>query len=242
MAEEKEIEETAVNVEKKPTRKMNFVFEILKIKKQLRWVVKNMNIVLGTDKDNEYPVVKYYKGKLDPSGTVNVKDLIKKHETDSCYDICAYIPSKEVLTELAKDNNRFTKLLNLLSAHGSDSIVIAPGETIVVPTNVCFELPNNIECQCRPRSGLTSQGITIGWGTVDEDYRGDVGIIVTNINKMMENIKKKGHSSLNPLLMISLINKINKGIKIIKQTIKSILISTLFLNLIILSSMMFPPL
>ena len=182
MAEEKEIEETAVNVEKKPTRKMNFVFEILKIKKQLRWVVKNMNIVLGTDKDNEYPVVKYYKGKLDPSGTVNVKDLIKKHETDSCYDICAYIPSKEVLTELAKDNNRFTKLLNRLSAHGSDSIVIAPGETIVVPTNVCFELPINIECQCRPRSGLTSQGITIGWGTVDEDYRGDVGIIVTNIS------------------------------------------------------------
>lgn len=182
MAEEKEIEETAVNVEKKPTRKMNFVFEILKIKKQLRWVVKNMNIVLGTDKDNEYPVVKYYKGKLDPSGTVNVKDLIKKHETDSCYDICAYIPSKEVLTELAKDNDRFTKLLNRLSAYGSDSIVIAPGETIVVPTNVCFELPNNIECQCRPRSGLTSQGITIGWGTVDEDYRGDVGIIVTNIS------------------------------------------------------------
>ena len=182
MAEEKEIEETAVDVEKKPTRKMNFVFEILKIKKQLRWVVKNMNIVLGTDKDNEYPVVKYYKGKLDPSGTVNVKDLIKKHETDSCYDICAYIPSKEVLTELAKDNDRFTKLLNHLSAYGSDSIVIAPGETIVVPTNVCFELPNNIECQCRPRSGLTSQGITIGWGTVDEDYRGDVGIIVTNIS------------------------------------------------------------
>ena len=184
MAEEKEIEETAVGVEKKPTRKMNFVFEILKIKKQLRWVVKNMNIVLGTDKDNEYPVVKYYKGKLDPSGTVNVKDLIKKHETDSCYDICAYIPSKEVLTELAKDNDndRFTKLLNHLSAYGSDSIVIAPGETIVVPTNVCFELPNNIECQCRPRSGLTSQGITIGWGTVDEDYRGDIGIIVTNIS------------------------------------------------------------
>lgn len=182
MAEEKEIEETAVDVEKKPTRKMNFVFEILKIKKQLRWVVKNMNIVLGTDKDNEYPVVKYYKGKLDPSGTVNVKDLIKKHETDSCYDICAYIPSKDVLSELAKDNNRFTKLLNHLSAYGSDSIVIAPGETIVVPTNVCFELPNNIECQCRPRSGLTSQGITIGWGTVDEDYRGDVGIIVTNIS------------------------------------------------------------
>lgn len=182
MAEEKEIEETAVDVEKKPTRKMNFVFEILKIKKQLRWVVKNMNIVLGTDKDNEYPVVKYYKGKLDPSGTVNVKDLIKKHETDSCYDICAYIPSKEVLTELAKDNDRFAKLLNRLSAYGSDSIVIAPGETIVVPTNVCFELPNNIECQCRPRSGLTSQGITIGWGTVDEDYRGDIGIIVTNIS------------------------------------------------------------
>lgn len=183
MAEEKEIDiEAAVNVEKKPTRRMNFVFEILKIKKQLRWVVKNMNIVLGTDKDNEYPVVKYYKGKLDPSGTVNVKDLIKKHETDSCYDICAYIPSKDVLSELAKDNNRFTKLLNHLSAYGSDSIVIAPGETIVVPTNVCFELPNNIECQCRPRSGLTSQGITIGWGTVDEDYRGDIGIIVTNIS------------------------------------------------------------
>ena len=191
MAEEKEIdvEEQAVGIEKKPTRKMNFVFEILKIKKQLRWVVKNMNIILGTDKDNEYPIVKYYKGKLDPSGTTNVKDLIKKHETDSCYDICAYIPSKEILTELAKDNDRFTKLLNHLNEDESNSIILEPGKTIVVPTNVCFELPNNIECQCRPRSGLTSQGITIGWGTVDEDYRGDVGIIVTNISNENFTIK-----------------------------------------------------
>lgn len=188
MAEEKEIptlssditEETSVDVEKKPTRKMNFVFEILRIKKQLRWVIKNMNVVLGTDKNNEYPVVKYYKGKLDPSGTVEVKDLIKKHETDSCYDICVYIPSKEVLAELAKDkdDDRFTKVLNHLNE--DDNIVLKTGETITVPTNICFDLPHNIECQCRPRSGLTSQGITVGWGTVDEDYRGDVGIIITN--------------------------------------------------------------
>lgn len=188
MAEEKEIstlssditEETNVDVEKKPTRKMNFVFEILRIKKQLRWVIKNMNVVLGTDKNNEYPVVKYYKGKLDPSGTVEVKDLIKKHETDSCYDICVYIPSKEVLAELAKDkdDDRFTKVLNHLNEDGN--IVLKTGETITVPTNICFDLPHNIECQCRPRSGLTSQGITVGWGTVDEDYRGDVGIIITN--------------------------------------------------------------
>ena len=189
MAEEKEIptlsfsdlaEETNADTEKKPIRKMNFVFEILRIKKQLRWVIKNMNIVLGTDKNNEYPVVKYYKGKLDPSGTVEVKDLIKKHETDSCYDICVYIPSKEVLAELAKDkdDDRFTKVLNHLNEDGN--IVLKTGETITVPTNICFDLPHNIECQCRPRSGLTSQGITVGWGTVDEDYRGDVGIIITN--------------------------------------------------------------
>ena len=188
MAEEKEIptlssdlaEEMSTDTEKKPTRKMNFVFEILRIKKQLRWVIKNMNIVLGTDKNNEYPVVKYYKGKLDPSGTVEVKDLIKKHENDSCYDICVYIPSKEVLAELAKDkdDDRFTTVLNHLNEDGS--IVLKSGETITVPTNICFDLPHNIECQCRPRSGLTSQGITVGWGTVDEDYRGDVGIIITN--------------------------------------------------------------
>ena len=187
MAEEKETlsfsdlaEETNADTEKKPARKMNFVFEILRIKKQLRWVIKNMNIVLGTDKNNEYPVVKYYKGKLDPSGTVEVKDLIKKHETDSCYDICVYIPSKEVLAELAKDKDgdRFTKVLNHLNEDGN--IVLKTGETITVPTNICFDLPHNIECQCRPRSGLTSQGITVGWGTVDEDYRGDVGIIITN--------------------------------------------------------------
>ena len=187
MAEEKETlsfsdlaEETNADTEKKPAKKMNFVFEILRIKKQLRWVIKNMNIVLGTDKNNEYPVVKYYKGKLDPSGTVEVKDLIKKHETDSCYDICVYIPSKEVLAELAKDkdDDRFTKVLNHLNEDGN--IVLKTGETITVPTNICFDLPHNIECQCRPRSGLTSQGITVGWGTVDEDYRGDVGIIITN--------------------------------------------------------------
>lgn len=57
---------------------------------------------------------------------------------------------------------------------------IKPGETLIIPLGICFEIPAGYEVQIRPRSGLSKQSIEVIIGTVDSDYRGEVGAIIHN--------------------------------------------------------------
>jgi len=57
---------------------------------------------------------------------------------------------------------------------------IKPNETLVIPLGVCFEIPAGYEIQIRPRSGLSKRNIFVQFGTIDSDYRGEVGAIVYN--------------------------------------------------------------
>ena len=62
-------------------------------------------------------------------------------------------------------------------------IMLEPGQFKVIPTGLYFELPTNVELQVRPRSGLAAKhGVTVlnSPGTVDSDYRGEVGVILIN--------------------------------------------------------------
>jgi dUTP pyrophosphatase len=72
--------------------------------------------------------------------------------------------------------------MDLLAAV-SAPLVIAPGGRALVPTGLCIALPAGFELQVRPRSGLAlKNGIMLANspGTIDEDYRGELGIIVLN--------------------------------------------------------------
>jgi dUTP pyrophosphatase len=65
-------------------------------------------------------------------------------------------------------------------------VELAPGEIALVPTGLVMELPPDVECQVRPRSGLAlKHGITLpnSPGTIDPDYRGELGIIVQNLGR-----------------------------------------------------------
>ncbi len=65
-------------------------------------------------------------------------------------------------------------------------IIVKAGEVKLVPTNLIFEIPNGYEIQVRPRSGLAlKHGITLlnSPGTIDSDYRGEVGIIMSNFSQ-----------------------------------------------------------
>ena len=65
-------------------------------------------------------------------------------------------------------------------------MIIERGETVLVPTGLYIELPEGLEAQIRPRSGLAlKHGITLlnSPGTIDSDYRGEIKIIVTNLGK-----------------------------------------------------------
>ncbi len=66
------------------------------------------------------------------------------------------------------------------------SIVVRPGERVLVPTGLAMEIPLGYEVQVRPRSGLSLKSpllIVNAPGTIDCDYRGEVNIIVGNFGK-----------------------------------------------------------
>ncbi|MBE7731217.1 dUTP diphosphatase [Komagataeibacter sp. FXV3] len=72
--------------------------------------------------------------------------------------------------------------MDLLAAV-TEPMAIAAGGRALVPTGLCVALPRGYEMQIRPRSGLAlKHGITLpnAPGTIDEDYRGEIGIIVMN--------------------------------------------------------------
>jgi dUTP pyrophosphatase len=74
--------------------------------------------------------------------------------------------------------------LDLLAAVAEDApIILAPGKYALVPTGLAIALPAGYEAQVRPRSGLAARhGVTVlnAPGTVDADYRGEIGVPLIN--------------------------------------------------------------
>src|SRR5699024_8705881 len=85
------------------------------------------------------------------------------------------LPSYETIASAGMD----------LRAHLDQPITLKPMERKLIPTGLSMELPAGYEAQIRPRSGLAlKNGITLlnAPGTIDADYRGDIGIILVNLS------------------------------------------------------------
>jgi dUTP pyrophosphatase len=84
--------------------------------------------------------------------------------------------------------------LDLLAAVPEDApIILAPGSHVLVPTGLVIALPRGFEAQVRPRSGLAAKhGITVlnAPGTVDADYRGEVGVLLINHGEVPFTIRR----------------------------------------------------
>jgi len=115
--------------------------------------------------------------------TIEDENLLPKYETiyASGMDLKAY---------------SYTYPSDLKTDHGIKedwSFTLAPLKRILIKTGLHIELPLNIEAQIRPRSGLAlKNGISIvnSPGTIDSDYRGDIGIILINLGEEPFIIKK----------------------------------------------------
>ena len=73
-----------------------------------------------------------------------------------------------------------------LRANLDEAVVLKPLERRLIPTGLFMEIPAGFEAQIRPRSGLAlKKGISIvnTPGTIDADYRGEIGIILINLSK-----------------------------------------------------------
>ena len=89
--------------------------------------------------------------------------------------------SKHVLPSYASDHAAGMDL----RANLKENIVLKPLERKLVPTGLFIELPVGYEAQIRPRSGLSlKKGVTVlnTPGTIDADYRGEIGVILVNLS------------------------------------------------------------
>ncbi len=85
------------------------------------------------------------------------------------------LPSYETIASAGMD----------LRAHIVDAIVLKPLERKIIPTGLFMELPVGHEAQVRPRSGLAAKhGVSVlnSPGTIDADYRGEIGVILVNLS------------------------------------------------------------
>lgn len=80
--------------------------------------------------------------------------LQKGHDTDSGYDLKTTRPFK-----------------------------LLPNQVKLIPTSLFLQLDTNIEAQVRPKSSISAKGILVHFGTVDSDYRGEVQVVMQNLNQ-----------------------------------------------------------
>jgi len=94
----------------------------------------------------------------------------------------------KVLNHSKNDLPKYETLLSAgmdVRANLTESICLNPLERKLIPTGIFLEIPAGFECQVRPRSGLAfKNGITVlnSPGTIDADYRGEVGVILINLS------------------------------------------------------------
>ena len=73
-----------------------------------------------------------------------------------------------------------------LYASVENEIILNPGERKLIPTGISVAIPEGFEGQIRPRSGLAIHhgiGVVNGPGTIDADYRGELGVVLINLGK-----------------------------------------------------------
>lgn len=107
------------------------------------------------------------------------EDPIYSHEGDSGFDLRAWLQENEEGVKFDKDLNKLT-------------VTLKPLERRLIHTGLYFRLPEFTEIQCRPRSGCSiKEGLTVinSPGTVDENFRGEVCILVINLSDKKLTIK-----------------------------------------------------
>lgn len=91
----------------------------------------------------------------------------------------------------------------------NETVTLQPLERTLIPTGLFIELPEGVEAQVRPRSGLAiKQGITClnTPGTIDADYRGEIKVILINLSNEMQSVQNGDRIAQ---LVIQRVEKIN---------------------------------
>lgn len=99
--------------------------------------------------------------------------------------------NKPLIKIVNKSKNALPEYSTTLSAgmdlrsNNDDKITIKPLERVLIKTGLFIQLPEGLEAQVRPRSGMAlKHGVTVlnTPGTIDADYRGEIGVILVNLS------------------------------------------------------------
>lgn len=97
----------------------------------------------------------------------------------------------KLLSENAKVPHKEYKTDSGFDLYASENILIAPNSTVRVPTGVSVGLPENMEAQVRPKSGITAKTqLRVQLGTVDKGFTGEIEVIVDNKNQFIPEFSK----------------------------------------------------
>ena len=118
-----------------------------------------------------------------------IKDIERKH-----------MKTKPTIKIINKSGNELPAYKTILSSgmdvraymENNEYVTLQPMERALIHTGLYIELPEDMECQVRPRSGLALiEGVTVlnTPGTIDADYRGEIGVILVNLSNYSVNIK-----------------------------------------------------
>ena len=122
---------------------------------------------LGDTKEEETKEADKYKIEIKYVNTSKNEEPTWAKEGDSGFDLRANFPD------------------------GKKEITLQPLERMLIPTGLYFELPDGFELQVRPRSGHSLKtGLMAILGTVDTGYRGEVKVIMINLNKEPQKIEQ----------------------------------------------------
>lgn len=103
-----------------------------------------------------------------------------------------------------------------MDLRAAEDAEIYPGQTVIVKTNLSMAVPEGYALRVVPRSGLSSKGIIVSNspGTIDEDYRGNVGVIMSNVNNPIFDMMLNGIILIHEMEFKHCSFKINKGDRI----------------------------
>lgn len=112
-----------------------------------------------------------------PVVTVKIKRIRGQRDQD--------LPSPQYMTEKSSGMDLFAAV--------EEDLILNPGQRKLIPTGIAVSIPEGYEAQVRPRSGLALRdGITLvnTPGTIDADYRGEVGVLLINHGEKPFQVKR----------------------------------------------------
>lgn len=149
------------------------------------------------------------------SGEMSVDDVVKEMDSLNLGNPDSFKLDVKFKNESDNEDPKYAKSGDSgfdLRANLTEPITLGSLERALVPTGLYFELPNGVEGEVRPRSGMSIKfGITVlnTPGTVDSNYRGEIKVILVNLSKDEFTINhgdRVAQMVLNPVLVDSSVN------------------------------------